>query len=295
MTRRASPYPRRPLALLAGLLAALWLAPGPGIPPGIPLGIPAAAGAAATLEGAGLAWEDPVEVVAVVDGDTVVLADGRQVRLVGIQAPKLPLGRAGFEAWPLAEEAKAALAGLALGRTVRLGYGGRQVDRHGRALAHLAIAEGADAGLWLQREMLARGLARVYSFPDNRALVAELLAAERAARAGGRGIWADPWYRILTPDELARELFPRLDSFQIVEGRVIAAELAGKRGYLNFGDDWKSDFTVSIDAAALRLFDDAGLPVQSYQGRRIRVRGWVKSFNGPMIDATHPEQIEVLD
>ncbi|MEE8394009.1 MAG: thermonuclease family protein, partial [Rhodospirillales bacterium] len=32
----------------------------------------------------------------VVDGDTVVLADGRQVRLTGIQAPKLPLGRAGF-------------------------------------------------------------------------------------------------------------------------------------------------------------------------------------------------------
>ena len=158
-----------------------------------------------------------------------------------------------------------------------------------------ADPEGADAGLWLQGEMLARGLARVYSFPDNRALVAELLAVEHAARAAGDGIWADPWYRILTPADLTRELFPRLDSFQIVEGRVIAAERVGKRGYLNFGDDWKSDFTVSIDPAALRLFDEAGLPVASYQGRRVRVRGWVKSFNGPMIDATHPEQIEVLE
>lgn len=287
MTRRASPYPRRPFALLAGLLALLWL--------GLGADIPARAGAAPALEAAGLEWEGPVEVTEVVDGDTVVLADGRQVRLVGIQAPKLPLGRDGFQAWPLAEEAKAALAGLALGRTVRLGYGGRRVDRHGRALAHLAVAEGADAGLWLQGEMLARGLARVYSFPDNRALVAAMLAAERAARAAGEGIWADPWYRILTPADLTRELFPRLDSFQIVEGRVIAAERVGKRGYLNFGDDWKSDFTVSIDPAALRLFDEAGLPVASYQGRRVRVRGWVKSFNGPMIDATHPEQIEVLE
>lgn len=284
MTRRASPYPRGFLALLAGLIAALWL--------GLGLGAPAVGAAAAP---AGLEWGEQAAVVAVVDGDTVALADGRQVRLVGIQAPKLPLGRAGFEAWPLAEEAKAALAGLALGRTVRLGYDGRRVDRHGRALAHLVLADGADEGLWLQRVLLARGLARVYSFPDNRALVAELLEAERAARAAGTGIWADPWYRILGPDDLARELFPRLDSFQIVEGRVIAAEVVGKRGYLNFGDDWKSDFTVSVDPAALRLFDEAGLPVASYQGRRVRVRGWVKSFNGPMIDATHPEQIEVLE
>jgi micrococcal nuclease len=39
-------------------------------------------------------------VVEVIDGDTVVLGDGREVRLVGIQAPKLPLGRAGFPTWP---------------------------------------------------------------------------------------------------------------------------------------------------------------------------------------------------
>ena len=54
-------------------------------------------------------------------------------------------------------------------------------------------------------------------------------------------------------------------------------------------------FTVSVDAAALRLFEDAGSPIPSYEGRRVRVRGWVKSWNGPMIDATHPEQIEVLE
>ena len=48
----------------------------------------------------------PFAVESVVDGDTLVLADGRQVRLVGIQAPKLPLGRDGFQPWPLADEAK---------------------------------------------------------------------------------------------------------------------------------------------------------------------------------------------
>jgi len=56
----------------------------------------------------------------VVDGDTLLLENGTKVRLVGIQAPKLPLGRAGFEAWPLAEEAKQALEDLALGQTLTL-------------------------------------------------------------------------------------------------------------------------------------------------------------------------------
>ncbi len=29
--------------------------------------------------------------------------------------------------------------------------------------------------------------------------------------------------------------------------------------------------------------------------RLVRVRGWVKRFNGPLIEVTHPEQIEVIE
>jgi hypothetical protein len=42
------------------------------------------------------------------------------------------------------------------------------------------------------------------------------------------------------------------------------------------------------------LFDQAGLAIGAYEGKRVRVRGWLKSFNGPMIEATHPEQIGLL-
>ena len=118
-------------------------------------------------------------VAAVVDGDTVVLKnsiDGAtQVRLVGIQAPKLPLGRKGFPTWPLAAEAKQALAKLVLGKTVSLSFGGTEKDRHGRLLAHLHRQD----GVWVQGRMLSLGMARVYSFPDNRARVAEMLYEAR--------------------------------------------------------------------------------------------------------------------
>ncbi len=233
----------------------------------------------------GLAPGERARVVEVIDGDTVALADGQEVRLVGIQAPKLPLGRPGFPTWPLAPEAKAALSDLVLGRRVRLAYGGRERDRHGRLLAHLFREEG---GLWVQGEMLGLGLARVYTFPDNRALAGPLYARESQARAARRGIWALDRYRVLPAETAERAL----DQFALIEGKVKDVGRARGSAYLNFGEDWRSDFTLVIRTEGLRVFSEEGIDVTAFEGRRIRVRGWVEFWNGPMIEVTHPEQIE---
>lgn len=262
---------RRGLALL------LVLGPGWGAPSG--------ASAIAGIE-AGLAAGGTAVVVEVIDGDTLRLDDGRQVRLVGIQAPKLPLGRPGFIEWPLADVARLALADMADGRTVRLAHGGVRHDRHRRVLAHAFV--GADT--WLQGELLGRGLARVYTFPDNRALADEMLAREDAARRRQRGIWADPFYRVRAADQVAGDV----GTFQVVEDTVLQAARVRDRVYLNFAEDWRTDFTVVIAAGHLPLFAEVGLDPLTLAGTRIRVRGWIKSWNGPMIEATHPEQIEVL-
>ena len=95
---------------------------------------------------------DEARVVEVIDGDTLVLSNGAEVRLVGTQAPKIALGRKDFHDWPLGAEAKALLEELALKQTVGLAYGGRRIDRHGRTLAQLYRAD----GLWLQGEMVGR-------------------------------------------------------------------------------------------------------------------------------------------
>jgi hypothetical protein len=75
---------------------------------------------------------------------------------------------------------------------------------------------------------------------------------------------------------------------------VLASGSGGGRLYLNFGTDRARDFTVALDAAARRLFRDAGIDPAGLVGHRIRVRGWVRWFDGPRIDLTHPEQMEVL-
>lgn len=230
----------------------------------------------------------PGVVQTVVDGDTVVLQDGREVRLVGIQAPKIPLGRPNFKAWPLGEEAKAALSRLSLGQEVEVRLAPSAMDRHGRVLAHLVVR---GSNLWLQGEMLRAGLARVYTFPDNRVLAAEMLARERDARSDRRGIWALPFYALRTPDTVRHDI----GTFQIIEGRVRDAAQVKKRIYLNFGADWRSDFTVMIDARKVDMFAQAGVDLVALKGQRVRVRGWVKSKNGPMVELDHPERLELLD
>ncbi|MBK1838978.1 thermonuclease family protein [Azospirillum sp. YIM B02556] len=239
----------------------------------------------------GAAAAEPLRVAAVLDGDTLELEDGRRVRLAGIEAAKPPRGAnpADGRVWPLAEAATAALADLALGRRVAL-HGPAPADRHGRLLAHLVRED----GVWLQSALLVRGLARVHTRPDARAYAAELLAGEDAARNAGRGLWRSRVYAVRDagdPDEVSRDR----DSFQLVEGVVLAVAKGGGETWLDFGADWRSDVTVHIGRAAMREVTRAGIDPLSFEGRRLRVRGWITLRNGPMIEITHPEQIERLE
>lgn len=232
------------------------------------------------------------KVTEVVDGDTLMLDNGIVVRLIGMQAPKLALGRPGFEDWPLGDTARQHLTALTLNRQVRLRYGGEETDRYGRALAHVFV-EGEASPVWAQGAIVGAGMARVYSFPDNRACLAELFAAERDARLKRLGIWADPYYSIGQADH-PEALSKRAGHYELVEGRVLTAEKSGGRVYLNFGRHWKQDFTIVIESHSLKGFAASGWDPLVLEDALVRVRGWVDDRDGPRIEVTHPEQIEVL-
>ncbi len=266
----------RARAMMAALLLAAGLDPGAAV--------------AGALEDVGEA-----RAVAVSDGDTLIVTPpvqgAERVRLIGLRTPKRPLGRESLAASPFADRARSALEGLAVGRPIRLRTGGRTMDRHGRLLAQ---AYRSDDGTWLQGALLADGLARVESFADNAALVSEMLHLEAAARRSGKGLWADPRYAPRAADD-ARRLNGLLGAFHLIEGRVRAAADVRGTVYLNFGRDWRTDFTVRLKPAIRRRFVAAGVDPLTLEGRRIRVRGWLESHNGPMIEATHPEQVELLE
>lgn len=211
-----------------------------------------------------------------VDGQTLALADGREVRLVAIDAPAL---------------AKSALDALTSGRTVTLKRHGADRDRYGRLLAYVFV-EGHQVSL--QRVLLTTGQARVAAFVGEMACAAELLQAERTARLERLGIWADPHYVIRGADQPAAILEER-GRLTLVEGQVLSVRQSGATIYVNFGRRWSEDFTVTVPKRVERLFTTAGLELKKLSGRRVRVRGVIEERGGPWIEAVRPEQIEVVE
>jgi micrococcal nuclease len=130
-------------------------------------------------------------VVQVVDGDTVVLAGGVRVRVLGIDAPEME--RDGQPADFLAHQAKAALAELILNRTVGLEYDRLRYDRYGRLLAYLFLPDHT----LVNAELVRLGLARVYLISPNLRYQKELLVAQQEAIGAQRGVWR----QLLQPDE----------------------------------------------------------------------------------------------
>jgi micrococcal nuclease len=233
------------------------------------------AGAAGADE---LVWSAPLAIADVLAGNRVGLADGRTVRLAAL---RLPAGNAG-----LAEQARAKLTHLLTGHAVRLGTTAAPIDRYGDLVAQVE----RDDGQWLQGALLEQGLAQVQTGPDESARAATMLALERSARERRLGLWADP---ALGPRDAAR-LADAIGSFQIVQGRVRRVARAGDYIYLNFGADWRSDFTIRVLAEIEDRFEQAGLYLGKLAGRRIEVRGFVLDAGGPLIELSGPEQIQIL-
>lgn len=216
----------------------------------------------------------------VVDGAHLRLADGREVKLVGVEVPKHS---------PRAEEARAFLAGLVAKGPLALRAGTAKTDRYGRLVGDLLLADGAS----VQARLVETGFARVLSGQGRRDCVADLLALEGRARARSLGIWADPIYAVRNAGDAAA--LERLEgSFQIVEGRVARVATIRGRIYFNFGEDWRTDFTVTVAPANAKLFEAViGAPA-ALEGRHVRVRGFIERFNGPEVALTRPEDIELL-
>lgn len=233
----------------------------------------------------------PVEVarakiVRVENNGVLVLSDGRAVDIEGLLLPRGHRDRApGF----LARRAIDAVRTLVRGRHATLAVRRPKEDRYGRLRAQVFVRDHGDK-TWLQRTLLRRGLARVNIAADRRECTADLYAAERRARAAHRGIWSVAAYRVRKPDGLARDI----GTFQVVEGVVVGAAIRGGRAYINFGRDWRTDFTATVAPDDMKLFRRAGFDPRALIGKRVRVRGWIQSFNGPEIQLATPEAVEIL-
>lgn len=122
----------------------------------------------------------------VVDGDTIVVAGGTRVRLIGIDTPETKDPRQPVQCFGVEASAHTA-ALLATGAPIRLAYDVERFDRFGRTLAY--VYRRSD-GLFVNAALVADGYASVATFPPNVAHVDEFTELARQAREAGRGLWA---------------------------------------------------------------------------------------------------------
>lgn len=234
---------------------------------------------------------EAVAVEAALDGDTVLLDDGRRVRLAGLSAPKAPLGTQA-EDWPLDAASRSALDALATGRVLELREAAASPDRHGRTVGYLAEIDGPDhAGIGVA--MLQRGLARVAADPAGRDCRATLAEAEAGAVGARLGLWSEPYYEVVKASD-GPALALLSGRFVVAEGRVASARISGGRAYVNFGRRWREALSLTFSEASLRKlggFEALGIEA----GVRIRARGVVETRLGPTIYVTEPAQVERLD
>lgn len=225
-----------------------------------------------------------VNINAYSDDGIFTLEDGRELVLSGLERPS---SSASIKAW---RETAAPL--IAHPVTLYLEKPDAE-DRYGRIRAFVVTS-----GNLLQESLIASGWARVYPIKGSHMCLAALMQAEVSARAAGHGIWSDPAYRLLDAADTAT-LLDLNGTYQIVSGRVLAATRKRGRLYLNFGRDWKSDFTVTVAPSDARLFESptfggGDVPSANIVGKRVRVRGFLGRYNGPDMEIMSPDQIEIL-
>jgi endonuclease YncB( thermonuclease family) len=115
----------------------------------------------------------------VVDGDSFVTAERREVRLLGIDTPERDE--------PFARQARSRLEKLILGKRVSLTYEKKKEDRYERLLCHVRIDD-----VWVNKLQVRDGLAVVYLIQPSTAFRSELVFAQNAARREKIGIWSLP-------------------------------------------------------------------------------------------------------
>lgn len=265
---RSNPLPpmHRPSFLLAALFWLAALAPAPAAPPGCDL---SSARGPARLDRIGERLD-------------LVLADGRLIYFPTLEPPRAT-SAAPKRPQDVATELTALLAGKDL---LVLPLAGP--DRWGRLPVRLFI-EGENESA--DETLAAAGLAMASAEPGS--CGGGVLAAEQEARAAKLGIWADPAFIALAPEDAAA-FFARSGTLALVEGQIRSVGRTNPRLYLNFAARWGGASLV-IARRNLPAFERAGFSGATLLNRRVRARGVVEIGASPQIELFHPGQIEFIE
>ncbi len=117
----------------------------------------------------------------VIDGDTIILDDGRHVRLIGVDAPEIDSPYRNAE--PFGDESRDYMKRLVERRLVTIRIGREPFDKYGRTLAYVYLGP-----TMVNSRIIRDGYAKAYrrfNFPERDLFI----NYEKEAKARGAGMW----------------------------------------------------------------------------------------------------------
>jgi endonuclease YncB( thermonuclease family) len=215
----------------------------------------------------------------VYDGDTLLLKDGRKIRLIGINTPEVAHHKK--KGQPYGREATEALRQLlkTAKYKIRLERGEQRYDRYKRSLAYVFLPDGTDVSQW----MLQQGWATLMTFPPNIRYVTAYKKAEGIAQQNKRHIWQHSVYHVKTVAELKRGYrgYIRLKS------TVQQIKLSKKSIILEL----EQKIFIKLSRQPIHYFNRYDLKKLRYQG--IIVSGFLRKYRGKrIITVRHPVQLK---
>ena len=237
------------------------------------------------------AAEQRATVSSIGDRLELALADGRRVRLAGLDAPDSGRGDSATAAAALAF-ATSWLSGREVGMRIL----SAKPDRWGRTLVDISApppagAEGAEP-VSVSLLLLGAGFARVWPEPEIASCLVQHLQAEAQARDKQLGLWRDPYYGVIEAADLDN-LRKRDGQFTLVEGTPSRVGEGRSRFYVDFG--LHRGFTIVIPKRRAKAFERAGITISALSGAKIRVRGALDNRFGLRMEVLEPDAIERLD
>ncbi|MCD6583609.1 MAG: thermonuclease family protein [Candidatus Omnitrophica bacterium] len=228
-----------------------------------------------------------IKVVEVIDGDTVRLENGKVLRYIGIDTPEVRQNegrRWVFNPQPFALEAKEFNRSLVEGKRVRVEFDVEKKDRYGRLLGYVFLD-----GVFINAKLLEEGYAVIYTRPPNVKYVDLFISLQKKARQNRKGLWGS--YEVVS----AEDAHKFIGEIRTVKGKVRNTYQSQKCIFLNFGEDWRKDFTVVIFKDSWKYFKEKGIdPLTFYKGKIVEVTGKIREYNGPEIIVSIPYQIRII-
>ncbi len=227
--------------------------------------------------------------VKVIDGDTLILNDGEHLRLIGIDTPEVRIRQGHsfvFSPKPFALEAKRFVKNLVEGKKIYVEFGKEKTDKYGRALGYCFLSSN---NLFVNKEVLKRGLAIISIIPPNDKYLPEFISAQKFAQKQKNGLWQG--VGVISPEQAAGHLN------EIIKVKGRARSVFSTKGGGVVIKFVQPGFKVYIPPGCLDYFFNKGItPFSAYKNKILEVIGRVRQYKGvPEIIIPVPQLIKVYE